>query len=226
MRVQKGDLAFRWLVQVLLFFNLTAGARALPSVSSPTLSAAEKLPFMAGFGSEISIQADFDGDHQPDLLTGRLQGSAYRIEIQFSSDPGLDKTRFLTSYRQYGIAVFVLDVNGDNDLDLVVTDCSSVFPRAVWLGDGKGHFQDGDPHSWLSLIAVRQATSYRIDSFRDGLPLDGPGERIPLDKPLKVSLDVVPPVGEVVPQDRHKTGSPKLLRQISVRAPPPYSPPS
>ncbi len=219
-RVQQRGVACRRLIEALFLLSLVPGARALAPVSSQSPPNPAEVLSLVDFGREISIQADFDGDRQPDLLTGCRVGGAYRIEIQLSSDSRLDTSRSLVGERQGGIVVFALDVDGDNDLDLVVTDGFSIFPKAVWLGDGKGHFEKGDPLSWLGSFAIGQATTYRTGQGGDGPTVIGPSERLPLNKFPKASLDVVPASGETVGQKNSLTCCLRLFRRFTVRGPP------
>ena len=170
-------LACGWLLPGFLFFSLVSEASSVPGSLPPAACPGERISLNPGSGGETSILADFDGDRLPDVATGRLAGGMYRIEIRFSSD---STTCLVMNYIPPQATMYVMDVDGDNDLDLVVTDGFSLFPQAVWLGDGKGHFQDGNPHSWLSLFTAGQATTYRTGGFGDGLVLNGPTERLPL----------------------------------------------
>ena len=92
--------------------------------------------FMHGSGIAIG---DVDGDEWPDIYVARLTASdvLYRNLGQWrfkdiSSEAGLDAD----SYASTG-AVFA-DIDGDRDLDLLVTMLTG--PNAVYLNDGHGQF--------------------------------------------------------------------------------------
>ena len=219
-RIRQGFLAFCLSIQALFFLFLVQGARALPPLSSENFPNPAEIHTATYFGREVSIQADFDGDHRPDLLTGHFIGGAYRIEIRLSSDSSLDTSRFLINGGLYGMAVMALDVDGDNDLDLVVTDGFSLFPKAVWLGDGKGHFENGDPLCWLGSFALGQATTYRTSHEEGGPTLSGLSDRLPLEKPSNIASHFIIPAREATEQKEPARGREWLFAQIAVRAPP------
>ncbi|HVN78130.1 MAG TPA: VCBS repeat-containing protein [Terriglobia bacterium] len=219
-RVRQKIFCSRLSIEALFILSLVPAARALAPVSSQGYPDHVGVLSPQGFGREISIQADFDGDRQPDLLTGRLVEGAYRIEIQLSSDSRLDTSCSLVSDRQSGMVVFALDVDGDNDLDLVVTDGFSLFPKAVWLGDGKGHFENGDPLSWLGSFAVGQATTYRANPYGSIPAASGPNERLPFDKSPRASSHVISPAGEELEYRKSAPNCQRSIRQFTVRGPP------
>jgi len=204
----------------LFVLSHTLGARALPSFLSQSISNPTEVQTVADSGREVSIQVDFDGDHRPDLLTGSFVDGVYRIEIRLSSNSSLDTFRSLVSEKPYGIVVSALDVDGDNDLDLVVTDGFSLFPKAVWLGDGKGHFENGDPISWLGSFAIGRAATYRASEYGSVPAASGPTERVPFDRSPGASSHVISPAGEDVEYRKSTADRQHPLRQFSVRGPP------
>lgn len=219
-RIFKKVQGFGRLLAGILFFSLVVEARDLPWSLSQTARPGERVSLSSVSREDISIQADFDGDRLPDLATGRLVGGTFRIEIRLSSDLGPSTTCLVMNYKPPQAVLYALDIDGDNDLDLVVTDGFSIFPQAVWFGDGKGHFQDGNPRYWLTFITARQGTSYRNSNDSGGLVLCTPTERLPLDKSLEASQSVVPASTETVLFKNRITAFQGAFRQISVRAPP------
>ncbi|HYK90518.1 MAG TPA: VCBS repeat-containing protein [Acidobacteriota bacterium] len=104
-----------------------------------------------------TADADFDGDNKPDLAIGSTRGLGYIIEIRFSTQ--LAKTYLTLANGGVGTRIFACDVDRDSFLDLVVTSSTSLLPIAVYLGDGKGHFQEGKP--W-TLLPFHLDTPYRF----------------------------------------------------------------
>ncbi len=93
----------------------------------------------------IVVDADFNGDGCTDKATGSTSASGYEIEIDFACQP--QKTLLPVPGNRLGIRIFAYDIDGDNDQDIVIADSISLFPIAVWINDGKGHFEPGNP--WL-----------------------------------------------------------------------------
>jgi hypothetical protein len=91
------------------------------------------------------VTADLDGDYHLDRATGHSSISGYTIEVDLTSRVATTLLRGASD--GLGIRIFACDIDHDDDLDLIVTDAISLFPIAVWLNDGKGHFAQGNP--WL-----------------------------------------------------------------------------
>jgi len=88
-----------------------------------------------------SLGLDLDGDHVPETVTVKQQGSFYHVSIHFST--GRPKLRLKTYVGddEAGLSLEVADVNNDSLADLVVTSATSVWPIATWLNHGPGNFQ-------------------------------------------------------------------------------------
>ena len=91
--------------------------------------------------------ADFDGDNQPDLVITQTQGRGYLLQFQLSGNreggaPG--RTLFPPLPSAFGLHLTPRDVDGDHDLDIVITSGFARQPVAVWINDGQGRFEEGD----------------------------------------------------------------------------------
>jgi hypothetical protein len=93
------------------------------------------------------LNADFDGDSRPDVAIGRSHGLGYTIEIQFSTQPA--RIYLTLANGGIGTRIFAYDVDKDSFPDLVVTSATSLLPIAIYLSDGRGHFQEGISWSFL-----------------------------------------------------------------------------
>ena len=100
--------------------------------------------------------ADLDGDHQPDLASGintghTSAGYSYRVDLDLSGNP--DRKSFsVLSQEPNGLNIQAIDVDGDQDLDLVITSRWSMQPIGVWINDGSGSFTPGDLNQYGSRI--------------------------------------------------------------------------
>jgi hypothetical protein len=97
--------------------------------------------------------ADFDGDSQPDLAITKMEaqgaGYVYWLEFELSTKREADRARQRPGLPALASSVFGLhltprDVDGDHDLDIVVTLGIARQPVAVWINDGQGGFAEGD----------------------------------------------------------------------------------
>lgn len=122
-------------------FALLAGGLAAHG-QTPALP----VPFETWGGTAWTV-ADFDGDGRPDIVTARpeLVGDRFRhhIEIQLSSAAGRIES-FAVEGLQPGIEVAARDVDGDHDIDLVLTTAVSHRPVGVWINNGAGAFARGN----------------------------------------------------------------------------------
>ena len=92
--------------------------------------------------------ADFDGDSRTDIAFAKLRGLVngvfhYQIEVLLSAQPRA--TFEVESGRAGGgLHITARDVDGDQDLDLVITTEFTREPVGVWINDGHGGFTPGD----------------------------------------------------------------------------------
>jgi hypothetical protein len=88
-------------------------------------------------------EADFDGDHKPDLALSRSiaqrSNHLYEIDLRLTSGPRAGSLSF-SNPKELELDVHAVDLDGDNDLDLVVTDRFLGETVGIWINDGTGSF--------------------------------------------------------------------------------------
>jgi hypothetical protein len=92
--------------------------------------------------------ADLDGDQIPDVASGirtgqTAKGYSYRVDLDFSANSEA-KPFNVFSEDSTGLNIEAVDVDGDHDLDLLVSGRFSPQPIGIWLNDGRGRFTQGD----------------------------------------------------------------------------------
>jgi hypothetical protein len=125
--------------------------------------------------------ADLDGDHQPDLASGintghTSAGYSYRVDLDLSGNP--DRKSFsVLSQEPNGLNIQAIDVDGDQDLDLVITSRWSMQPIGVWINDGSGSFTPGDLDQYGSRI-WQTSPSVRLSHLASNIVLQHEGRRL------------------------------------------------
>ena len=110
----------------------------------------------------VPAVADLDGDHVPDLASGTnlgrtAQGYAYRVNLDLSSN-SQSQPFSVFSAEPNGINIEAIDLDGDHDLDLVITSRILQKPIGVWLNDGRGNFTRGDSDQYAHAFFKRHAS--------------------------------------------------------------------
>ena len=90
------------------------------------------------------VLGDLDGDRQTDIAVSREIGQSdsgyiYRVELKLSQSVGSDSFTF-SNTDDLGVNIVAIDVDGDHDLDLVISGSFSLRTIGVWVNDGKGSF--------------------------------------------------------------------------------------
>jgi len=103
----------------------------------------------------VGAVADLDGDNVPDLAIVSAKGRGpkgfqYQLELHLSARPALSSLSITA--RERGLRIVARDVDGDGDLDLVITSALSLAPVEVWINDGHGRFTKGNPAAYPSSI--------------------------------------------------------------------------
>jgi hypothetical protein len=138
----------RW--PILALWALAAFAAVCWPSEAPTPSAVQ-LPPTLSFCDQGCAIADLDGDGRPDLAIVRAEGWGpkgfqYRIDLDLTSRVG--PSSFSVFAQSGGLLIIPRDVNGDRDLDLIITSAWSLTPVGVWINDGRGRFTRGDPTAY------------------------------------------------------------------------------
>jgi hypothetical protein len=107
-------------------------------------------------GHRSWLIADFDGDYIPDLAMGRNEHSCYQVEVQLSSERASAPVH--QGHIDAGVKLFVYDIDQDDDQDLVLTSLTSLSPAAVWLNDGKGHFDETDVFTDFKMVCEHRSS--------------------------------------------------------------------
>jgi hypothetical protein len=127
---------------ILLLVGLWIGVPAWASASPHNRADLHLL------GPGIAAVADLDGDHIPDIASGinlgrTAQGYAYRVDLDLT-DNLQAKPFSVFSSEPNGVDIEAIDVDGDHDLDLVITSRVLRQPIGIWINDGAGNFAQGD----------------------------------------------------------------------------------
>ncbi len=134
----------------------------------------------AGAGLINWLIADFDGDHISDLAIGRSGAFGFRVQIRLSTEGS--ETSIHHHSTEPGLRVLAYDVDRDNDQDLIFVSSTSLSPPAVWLNDGKGHFERTEPSNELHLIDEGYCRSEIEPSQAELTPITQDDDRSTLDR--------------------------------------------
>jgi hypothetical protein len=134
-----------------------------------------EIPRLPGeFSSELGSPwtlARLDNDSRLDTAISRVEGRnaegyLYRVDLTLSSGTRVGSFTVAVDNR-WGINITPRDVDGDHDLDLVITTRFSRQPVGVWINDGNGTFAEGDPDDYSDSIWLEEssvASGHPVDS--------------------------------------------------------------
>ena len=115
--------------------------------------------------------ADLDGDEVPDTVSGvqtvhNALGYFYRIDLDLSGDSVVTPFTALSS-EPMGLNIEARDVDGDRDLDLIISSYLLRRPIGIWLNNGKGLFSPSDVTKYVPAISKGHQ---RLASMGDPTP--------------------------------------------------------
>jgi len=202
---------------------------ACVSLLAVPLAAAQQAPQLPlpyeTFGGNAWTVADLDGDGRPDVVTARpeVRGDRFRhrVEVQLSSAAGRVVT-FAVDNMQPGISVSARDVDGDHDIDLVLTTAVSHQSVGVWINDGAGSFARAS----VAESSAPPAAMAAGDSFSDSARHATEPLLLPPSPPaaaLASSPDARrPEQSEPLLRERERARTDASLSALRPRAPPAF----
>jgi hypothetical protein len=163
--------------------------------------------------------ADFDSDGAPDIASAdRHLGShgSAQIDVQLSQG---SSTSFPLLATEAGVALELLDVDADRDVDIVVTPVISRTILRVLLNDGRGRFSAGT-EAVIASAVVRLGSRSGGRTFRDGArPSVLEGSAPPGTRDIHGPL-IVAPVSSLDCDPRQRGVTPATRITSGPRAPP------
>jgi hypothetical protein len=143
-----------WTVRrpTLLLWALWVLSAGCWAAEAPTPSSVKPRP-TPSFCDQGCAIADLDGDGCPDLAIARAEvwsPSGFRYRMDVTTCVGLSS--FSVSAQRGALRITPRDVDGDRDLDLVVSSDLSFAPVGVWINDGHGVFIRGGPSAYPETV--------------------------------------------------------------------------
>jgi len=95
------------------------------------------------------VLADLEGDQEPDFAESRRldrtrDGYSYQVQLLLSSD-GPSSSFTLLHNNALGLKITGVDIDGDHDIDLIISDRFFGRHIGIWLNDGRGRFAKSLP---------------------------------------------------------------------------------
>ena len=136
-----------WRCLSALLVSLAFCAHTSVASASTPSDALASLSFNTTLGTNWAF-ADFDGDQQPDLAQSRsLAHGKHRVEVRLSR---LNQAHSfaLKNPDSLELQLDAVDVDGDRDLDLVISGRYFGQRIGVWINDGKGSFSKDSSNAY------------------------------------------------------------------------------
>jgi hypothetical protein len=142
------------------------GAGCLQAGTRPDADSDLKYPIAA-------LAATLDTDHEPDWISvyacpGPDAGAYYCIRVALSQAHSTQT--LLVPRSPNGIRITARDVDGDRLPDILVMSIGDGRPLGIWINDGRGGFQTGDPSTFPARIWHEDPLLYPAPSA-DEIPL-------------------------------------------------------
>ena len=142
------SVVFRWATLILWALGTLSAAGW---ASETQTSSAAQLSPTSSFCDQGCAIADLDGDGRPDLAIARAEGwgpSGFQYRIDLDLTTRVEPSSFSVFAQRGGLRIIPRDVNGDWELDLIITSAWSFTPVGVWINNGHGRFTPSDPSAY------------------------------------------------------------------------------
>ena len=151
-RMRKGPVSLLCSARISRWFLLLAAVCwfTIPASGSNTQHSVFTLHLLRPGTAAVG---DLDGDHIPDLASGirtghTPEGYSYQVDLDFSTNSEARPFNVF-SEDSAGLNIEAVDVDGDHDLDLLVSSRFSPQPIGIWFNDGRGRFTRGDSTKYV-----------------------------------------------------------------------------
>lgn len=170
---------------------------------------------------ERPVYADFDGDHESDLVRGLLVEDHYEVLVSLSTRSDVIILR--SPVQLAGFTIHALDINHDSYPDVVAISPTTPHPLAVWLGDGQGNFKSADRKLFGTDPGFTQSSEYQSGRFLPD-PESWTEPLYPVCEPSMVGYLIQPPkTDRTIASVRAFYSAPREYSRTAPRSPPALS---